>query len=225
MRNRFLSDWRRYVIFAVVVSFALLCSLIVALTLIPAAAARWLPDIQKQRSEATGAAKLVIEGTGSGLRWLERTYGRLLESVILHPFRIIGVAVLLFVACFFLMPMVGFELMPESDEGRLNLSAELEIGTPVETTMVTMQELELKVRGALREGELDHIVTTAGPDGWWRAAAGISSARAAAADTGSAQLTAREILDRGAAKIRTELAEQPIELLARVAFERIHGRV
>ncbi|MEE2776700.1 MAG: efflux RND transporter permease subunit [Acidobacteriota bacterium] len=157
---------------AVVVSFALICSLAVALTLIPAAAAKWLPEPgegQRFRHEAFGG---VLEKAGNMLRALDGAYGRVLERALRHPWRVVGISVTMFVLSFLAIPLVGFELMPETDEGRMRVSVELEVGTPVETTMVTMQDLELRLRNQLADGELEHLITNAGPEGFWRPASG-----------------------------------------------------
>lgn len=157
---------------AVVVSFAQLPALLVALTLIPAAAARFLSPRVETHAKGAGPLVLFLDRIGGWLHALEEAYGRLVAQALRHPGRVIGWSLAILVGSLLLFPLVGFELMPESDEGRINLSAELPIGTPVETTMHTMEELELRVRSAMRAGELEHLVTTAGPENWWRPASG-----------------------------------------------------
>lgn len=152
---------------AVVVSFALLCSLIVSMTLIPAAAARWLGG-RKLRIESS---RVLTHMTGA-LRGLDRWYGEHVRLWLRHPWKVVLGSVLLLALSFGLAPMIGFELMPESDEGRINARVELPIGTPVEVTMKVMQEMELAMRGAILPEELDNIVTTAGPENSWRPASG-----------------------------------------------------
>jgi HAE1 family hydrophobic/amphiphilic exporter-1 len=153
---------------AVVVSFALLCSLAVALTLIPAAAAKWL-------SAEHGAARdplHVLPRITAALRGLDRWYGSTLTRLLDNPARVILASITLLALSLALMPLIGWELMPESDEGRFGVNVELPVGTPVETTMGVMQQIELDLRGALEEGELSHLITTAGPENWWRPASG-----------------------------------------------------
>ncbi|HVS65259.1 MAG TPA: efflux RND transporter permease subunit [Thermoanaerobaculia bacterium] len=153
---------------AVVVSFALLCSLAVALTLIPAAAAKWLGG---DHGPAHDPLRVLPRITAT-LRGLDRWYGRTLERLLHNPSRVILASITLLALSLALTPLIAFELMPESDEGRFGVSVELPVGTPVETTIGVMQELELKLRGELAEGELRHLITTAGPENWWRPASG-----------------------------------------------------
>ncbi len=152
---------------AIVVSFALFCSLAVSLTLIPSLAARFLGNSRDARDPLGVLPRITV-----GLRGLDRWYDATLRRLLRHPWRVVGGAVGFLMLSFFMTSQIGFELMPESDEGQLGVHVELPIGTPVETTATTMKELELRLRGALEEGELKHLVSTAGPENWWRPAAG-----------------------------------------------------
>ena len=152
---------------AVVVSFGLLCALIVAMTLIPAATARWLGS-RPLRVDRTRLLATVTRG----LRALDAWYGKKLATLLKTPWRVVLGALALLAFSFALFPLIGFELMPESDEGRFNVNVELPVGTPVDVTMATMQQLELAMLDAMREGELEHMITTAGPESWWRPASG-----------------------------------------------------
>ena len=152
---------------AVVVSFSLLCALVVAMTLIPAASARWLSG-RASRIEKSALLSTVTRL----LRRLDFWYGEQLERWLRHPWRVVLGAAAVLALSALLFPLIGAELMPEADEGRFNINVELPIGTPVDTTIAVMQDLEFAVRSALFEGELSHVITTAGPESWWRPASG-----------------------------------------------------
>ncbi len=147
---------------AVTVSFALLCALVVALTLIPAAAARWLRQVPKSRQ--------VDDECVAALGPIDMAYGRLIGRALRNPRLVLLGAVGLLFGSFALVPVLGVELMPESDEGRLGMQVELPVGSPLETTIATMEDLEKRVMSTIRPGELDNLVTTAGPENWWRPA-------------------------------------------------------
>ena len=157
-----------------VVSFALGCSLLVALTLVPTLAARVLR--RKWAGQGLDRRLPGIErgmaGIERGMAGLEQGYQRLLGRVLRGPWFVIACAVLALVASLRLMPLVGLELMPETDEGKFDVDLELPVGTPVERTAVVMLDMEARVRAALRADELAHIVTSAGPENWWRPGGG-----------------------------------------------------
>jgi HAE1 family hydrophobic/amphiphilic exporter-1 len=147
---------------AVVVCFSLLCSLIVALTLVPMIASRLL----------RGEARANFGGGGPSRPLFERGYRSVLARVLRRPGTVIGVAALLFVATGSLVPRLGTELMPEADEGRLKVSVQLPVGTPVTETAASIRELSKVVADTLAPGELEHMVVIAGPENWWRPAGG-----------------------------------------------------
>jgi HAE1 family hydrophobic/amphiphilic exporter-1 len=146
---------------AVVVCFSLLCSLVVALTLVPMIASRLL----------RGGARANFGGSKAPPLF-ERGYRSVLASVLRRPGTMIGIATLLFVSTCFLAPRLGTELMPEADEGRLKVSVQLPVGTPVTQTAATIRELSERVADTLAPGELEHMVVIAGPENWWRPAGG-----------------------------------------------------
>ncbi len=151
---------------AAVVTFALLCSLAVAVTLVPAISGQLLRGgIHKPR----GLLGRVSERTGRILDGLDTAYSRLVAAALRTPWFVVIAAMLLLVLSVRLAPLIGFELMPETDEGRVDVDVQLPVGTPIETTGPLMRKLEHRVvTKALKPGELEHILTSAGPSKWWQ---------------------------------------------------------
>ena len=121
---------------AYVVSFALLCSLVVALTVVPGLCSRLSSNrdpggrIGRLNRAARGWQRNLAAGYGSSLQW---SLG--------HKGIVIGFAALLFGAAMYLVPYLGVELQPEVDEGEVRVNVELEPGTRIEITDSVMQRL------------------------------------------------------------------------------------
>ncbi len=147
---------------ALVVTFALACSLVVALTVVPMLAGRWLRDAPKQSENRVSAWLARLQER------LERAYGRLIGAALDAPGAVVLASGALLACSLAFIPQVGLELMPETDEGRIDVSLELPVGTPLEVTASVVNDLEQNIRTSLRPGELDHIVSNAGPESWWR---------------------------------------------------------
>ena len=92
-----------------------------------------------------------------------------MRTALRHKWKTLLVSTAALLACLSLIPLIGVELMPETDEGEIALNVELPVGTPIEITMETMKAVEKRARSVLREGELLHITTVAGPESAWRA--------------------------------------------------------
>jgi HAE1 family hydrophobic/amphiphilic exporter-1 len=123
---------------AYVVSFALMCSLIVALTVAPALCSRFL------RGKAADSNKGF-----SG--WMARSYGDVVGWSLDHRALVVLISAGLFGAALYLAPLIGVELQPEVDEGELRVNVELEPGTRVEITDTLMNRLQRLTRESFPE--------------------------------------------------------------------------
>lgn len=126
-----------FVQFSFVVVFALLCSLAVSLTLTPVLAS-WLPQLR----------------SGTSARWfasLADAYRALLRVALRRRGTVLalaGVAALVTVA---LVPLVGSELIPQTDEGEIFVNVRLPAGTSLEAADRALRQLEESARRAAPE--------------------------------------------------------------------------
>lgn len=142
---------------AFVVSFALLCSLAVALTLVPVLSSRFLSVRDARAHEHDAVGRTLVA--------LDRVYGRFVDSCLVSPKRTLFVALLLTAGAIALGPLVGTELMPEGDESDVNVDIELPTGTRMEIT----EEAARKIEGVVLETvpELIGVQTVVGTPGFW----------------------------------------------------------
>ncbi len=153
---------------AVVVCFALLCALVVALTLVPVLAAR-LPaprPLEQQPAWARLSAAVMAK--------VEAIYGHLLGGALAHPWLTVFIALLLLGGSLALSGTIGRELMPMGDEGVVSVSGKMPVGTPLEGSLEVCRQAEDIV---LQEvPELEDLLSVAGASGWW-SSAGANSFR------------------------------------------------
>src|SRR5690606_27291552 len=187
----------------VVVCFALFCSLAVALTLVPVLSSTVLS--KKPGLGSPWTRRLYLMGE-KALSRLEDFYGGLVRRALRYPWLTIALSALLLASTLLLIPSIGYELMPETDEGRLDITVELPVGTPLERTVPVMREIEDRVLSVLEPGELEHVMTVAGPPRAWRPGS---------ADQGTLELTLVSLSERKrsleeiASAIRPHLAQIP----------------
>ena len=130
---------------SIVVIFSLAMSLFVAVTIVPVLCSRWLrtPDEEAARTGPLGrlyrASERVLDG-------IDERYRRALHVALAHRPTIIGGAVASVVAAVMIYPLLSTELLPQTDEGEVNVNAELPVGTRIERTEAVMMELEGMVR-------------------------------------------------------------------------------
>lgn len=143
---------------AFVVSFALLSSLLAALTLIPMLAARFLQPLVA-KVHADQPADLDPHAARRRTR-MESTYQRLLHWALNHRLQVVIVAILVLAGSLALIPLVGTELMPATDEGEVRVNVEMDVGLRLAETDRIFTQIETLVR---REApEIRHMVTSVG---------------------------------------------------------------
>jgi len=147
---------------SVVVMFSLVMSLFVAVTIVPVLCSRWLHTPDEER-EAKGLLASLYRISEGFLERMDEGYRRTIHVALNHRPSVIGAAVLLVVAAWWLYPMVGVELLPQTDEGEVSVNAELGIGTRVERTEEALLKLEEMVKANVPEAVT--IITNGGGGG------------------------------------------------------------
>ncbi|MFQ6047280.1 MAG: efflux RND transporter permease subunit, partial [Gemmatimonadales bacterium] len=123
------------------VAFALLVSLIVALTLLPMLAARWVRGRQGQEESATARLPLLLRFDS----WFNRFaawYHTLLERALERRARVVGIAVLTLALGISIGWLLDREVLPEVDQGAFTVRVDLPQGTPLERTQELAGEVE-----------------------------------------------------------------------------------
>jgi hydrophobic/amphiphilic exporter-1 (mainly G- bacteria), HAE1 family len=115
---------------AYVIIFSLTCSLLVSLSLIPMVASRLLKPRGQQPTRGRAAwLRTLSDRTGDAFRKLDTGYRNMLRQVLLHRWRTVLAAAAMLGASLLLLPLIGTEFLPPSDEGEVRVTGEMEIGT------------------------------------------------------------------------------------------------
>jgi HAE1 family hydrophobic/amphiphilic exporter-1 len=147
-----------------VVGFSLLCSLGVAITLVPMLAARILhPKVLDTRAERAWGQKVLFISSRIFTKF-EDGYKQVLHVALGHRFVIVAAGALILIGSFALIPLVGVEFMPNTDEGEVRVNAEMDVGTRLEMMDERFQTIESIVRNAVPE--MKNMVTYVGGPSW-----------------------------------------------------------
>jgi len=147
---------------SVVVMFSLAMSLFVAVTIVPVLCSRWLktPD---EEAKDTGIMASFYRLSERFLETMDEQYRRAIHVALNHRPTVIATAAVLVIAAAIIYPMITVELMPQTDEGEVNINAELSVGTRVERTEEALLRLEDMVRERVPEAVT--IITNGGGGG------------------------------------------------------------
>jgi len=149
---------------AFVVSFSLICSLFVALTLVPMLSSRLLGAPRAARSRLEKWKLRSVANIRRYLTAMENGYKKLLHSALDHRLRVLLIVGALLVGSIALIGLVGSEFMPVTDEGEVRLSVEMEVGT-----RLAVIDEKFKVIAAIVRREVPEMVSieeSIGGGGW-----------------------------------------------------------
>jgi HAE1 family hydrophobic/amphiphilic exporter-1 len=154
---------------AYVIIFALVCALTVALSLVPMLASRLLTSKRNHVKAPASRPNRWAAVADSIFSGLENAYLNLLRWVLNHRLVTVFAAAAVLGASSLLLPLIGSEFLPPSDEGEVSVSGKMEIGTRLELVDRQTRIMEQIVQPAVPETVAS--VVSVGASGW-RADAG-----------------------------------------------------
>jgi len=152
---------------ALTVSFSLLSSLLVALTLIPMLASRLLKgDVEKEKKaelKPPGILKRMVSSTEKWFQALDRAYRSLLNLCLRQRLITVIIVVILVAAVIPLIPAIGMEFLPTMDQGMIIVDISLPLGSRMDEVDKVVKEVE-KVFQHFSD-EIDLIYSSIGNSG------------------------------------------------------------
>jgi hydrophobic/amphiphilic exporter-1 (mainly G- bacteria), HAE1 family len=149
---------------AFVVMFSLICSLLVSLSLVPMLSSRLLESPEELQGSRPAWVAALLAFSERIFSNLEQGYQRWLQRVIRHPWLTVFAALLLLGGSLLLVPFIGSEFMPPSDEGEVRITGEMEVGAQLEIVDRQARRMEQIVLAAVPDHE--SYVVSAGSGGW-----------------------------------------------------------
>ncbi|MBN2526349.1 MAG: efflux RND transporter permease subunit [Deltaproteobacteria bacterium] len=113
---------------AYVIVFALICSLLVSVSLVPMLSSRFWKASARDDDKKSGGSRLKQMAEKRFLR-LSTGYTSFLQFVLRHRLMAVLLTLVMFGGSLFLIPGIGTEFLPPSDEGEVRVSGEMEVGT------------------------------------------------------------------------------------------------
>jgi HAE1 family hydrophobic/amphiphilic exporter-1 len=186
-----------------VVIFFQVFSLFMGLTLVPVLCSKYL----RVRPVSEARHPMLNHITMAGQRILDKLdekYQGAIHWALDHKKLVVLISVALMAATFPLIPLIGVELMPETDEGEVRVRVEMPTGTRIEVTDEICRRLESLVVREVPEAE--HIQTEVGGTSFWESSSThIADIRLTLKDRNERTRSSQEI----AATIRQKLPPMP----------------
>jgi len=130
---------------ALVIVFSLACSLLVSLSVVPMLSSRLVESPEELHRRHEAKPSWMSRLADAAERWfhaLNAGYMHLIRSVLQARVLTLLIAFALLGSSLLLLPLIGTEFLPPSDEGEVRVNGEMEIGTRLE--LVNEQTLKLE---------------------------------------------------------------------------------
>ncbi len=170
-----------FVQMAYTVAFSLLASLFDSLTLVPVLTKMFLRA--KKESEKLSWTQKIFQKTRPFFLWVDQNYQNLLNFSLAHRKIVISGVVGTFLISLCLIPFIGTELFPPTDEGQVRISFRLPAGSSLEQTKKVRDKIEEIVYQDVPELKSSNSRAGSGKG------MGVFSGRFAGPHTGNAYLT------------------------------------
>src|SRR5690554_910326 len=152
---------------ALTVSFSLLASLFVALTLVPMLCSRFLrlrqvDELKNNGYEDQMLGELQEKNDGRFFNSLRNNYRRVLDWSLRHKKITLVLIILLFFISLALLPVIGMEFIPQMDQGQFTISIQMPRGTVLTETAAVVEKVDAVLEGV---PEIESIMLTVGSGG------------------------------------------------------------
>ncbi|HEU4844878.1 MAG TPA: efflux RND transporter permease subunit [Burkholderiaceae bacterium] len=136
---------RFFLQFGVTVAVAVLVSLFVSFTLDPMLSSVWRDPVQDRFRYVPWLGRLMA-WLERGVERLHRAYGKVLALALRWRKTTLALALALFVASLALVPMIGGEMFPDTDDGRIYLRFKTPVGSSLEYTDSKVSQAEAALK-------------------------------------------------------------------------------
>ncbi len=192
-----------FVQMAYTVAFSLLASLFDSLTLVPVLTSRFLRS--RKDDEKTSFSQKILRKTKPWLNYIDLKYQDLLRFALSNRRMVIFGVVFIFIGTLFLIPLLGSEFFPPSDEGQIRFSVRLPPGSNIDATEKVVEKIEDVIFSEV--SELKSLWARAG-SGKGRGAIFGGRFSGQHTGTGSIMLVDQSERDRSSEKIAQSLREK-----------------
>ncbi|MDW7674945.1 MAG: efflux RND transporter permease subunit, partial [Bacillota bacterium] len=138
---------------ALTVSFALIASLVVALTLIPMLASRLLKVNGDDKRHSKIGPQVIVKAAGGWFESLAKIYGHSLKWCLSHRKTTVVTVTVLLISSLALIPMIGAEFIPAVDEGLISIRVDMPDGAKLDETDAVVRQIEAALAGFKNEIE------------------------------------------------------------------------
>lgn len=155
--------------FALTISFALIASYFVSLTVIPALTKKYLKPEREYNVQSKRLYERVFARSRAFFDRIDNTYQSMLQWALSHRKAVVYGIGGFFVVSLLLVKFIGTEFFPETDESQFTLIVRAPIGTRLRITDQYIKQLQAMIEEVIPARDLKTIITNEGMPGGFAA--------------------------------------------------------
>ncbi|MCL2804688.1 MAG: efflux RND transporter permease subunit [Treponema sp.] len=129
--------------FTVVISLGI--SLLTAIFLVPVLCSHYLPIVTRKQVPLKGKLAAIDAKFDKFFVWLDTKYKNAVTRILKRKLAVILVLLGLLIVSVILIPVIGWEFMPQQEDDNVNITATLPMGTTLQETEAVLRQLQLIV--------------------------------------------------------------------------------
>jgi len=134
--------------FTVVISLGI--SLFTAIFLVPVLCSHYLPLVTRKQVPLKGILAVIDAKFDNFFIWLDTKYRNAVRRVLNHKMAVILILSVLLIASVIMIPVIGWEFMPQQDNDNVNVTATLPMGTALQETEAVLRQLQIIVEDEVK---------------------------------------------------------------------------
>jgi HAE1 family hydrophobic/amphiphilic exporter-1 len=147
--------------FTIVISLAI--SLFVAMVLVPVLSSHYFPLVTRKQKPLRGPLAAIDKMFENFFKALDNAYRKAVDKVLRHKLIVIIGLLAIFIGSILMIPVIGWQFMPEQTADSVSISVTLPMGTPLAETEATLRQLQAIVEKEVQG--YDQLVLNAGGGG------------------------------------------------------------
>ena len=158
---------------AFTVAISLGISLFTALFLVPVLASHFLPLVTRKQKPLKGGLAKADSVFERFFKWLDNSYRKAVDKILRHKLVVVFIMLAIFIGSMILIPVIGWEFMPQQEDDNVRVTATLPVGTPLHDTEAVLRQFQVIVEREIKG--YDTLVIQTGGGGMMGMGSGTTS--------------------------------------------------
>ena len=135
---------------AFTIAISLGISLFTALFLVPVLASHYLPLVTRKQQPLKGKLAVIDAKFDNFFKWLDSKYRGAVDKILRHKLITVLTMLVIFIASVIMVPIIGWEFMPQQEDDNVSVNATLPVGTTLQETEAVLKQFQMIIEKEIK---------------------------------------------------------------------------